>query len=261
MRPAFWGRQWSHPFRRQRQAGPRTLWVSTAGPARRAASHPETSRGARGPRKTGSAPAGPNPAAARTPARKDTRSRDQNAIAPLRAHERPGLRALPAPLNRAMLFLPRSISCPRGGGGNGPELASIQDVKDSIRGHRRAVDRAAYIVLSQNLQRLALLQDDHITVFVAEIHFPVRHEGRTPDRREHIVHPVRFSGLRIQAVQKAAEIRDVNQSVLDGCCRDRAADLGVMPQPPGVGGIARLAGIDAVHVPHTFAVLRILARG
>jgi hypothetical protein len=75
------------------------------------------------------------------------------------------------------------------------------------------------------------------------------------------VRPVDLAGLRVEAVQEAAEVGDVDEAVLDRRRRDRAADLVVVPDQPGLRDVAALGGVDAVHVADAFAVLRILAVG
>ena len=82
-----------------------------------------------------------------------------------------------------------------------------------------------------------------------------------PNCGEQIVRPVNLAGLRIERVQKAAEVSLVNDAVFDRRRGDRAANLVVVPDHSGLGDVAALGGVDAVHVADAFAVFRILAVG
>src|SRR6185369_5887195 len=81
----------------------------------------------------------------------------------------------------------------------------------------------------------------------------------SPHGCEQIVGPVNLARLRVEAMQETTEVRFVNQSILDGWSRDRATNLVVMPDEAGLGDVAALGGVDAVHVAHAFAVFGILA--
>ena len=94
-----------------------------------------------------------------------------------------------------------------------------------VRRDRRGVDGAAHVHLGQHLLRLAGLQHDDVAVLVAEIDLAVDHHRRAPDRGEDVVRPVDLAGLRVEAVQEAAEVGDVDQAVGNRRRRDRAADL------------------------------------
>src|SRR5262245_55416265 len=60
-------------------------------------------------------------------------------------------------------------------------------------------------------------------------------------------------------MEEAAEIRVVNQAVMDGGGRDRSPDLIVMPDAAALSDISSLGGVNAVEVPDTFSMLRILS--
>ena len=79
------------------------------------------------------------------------------------------------------------------------------------------------------LNVLPCSQHGDVAVLVAEIDLVVDDHRRAPDRREHVVRPVRLAGLEIEAVQEAAEVGEVDQAVLDRRRRDRAADLVEVP--------------------------------
>ncbi|MDE2978228.1 MAG: hypothetical protein OXU63_12000, partial [Acidobacteriota bacterium] len=64
-------------------------------------------------------------------------------------------------------------------------------------------------MLGDHLLLAAGLQDDDVAVLVAEVDLAVRDEGRTPDRGEGVVRPEMLSGLDVQHVEEAAQIRDV----------------------------------------------------
>src|SRR5215216_2418429 len=96
------------------------------------------------------------------------------------------------------------------------KLVAIRDVKHAVGGHGSRVNRAAHIDLAEHLLRLAFLQDHDVAIFVAEVELAVNQHRRAPDCREDIVRPVHLTCLRIKAVQEAAEISLVDDSVLDG---------------------------------------------
>src|SRR6516165_3412262 len=73
--------------------------------------------------------------------------------------------------------------------------------------------------------------------------------------------PVWLAGDLIQAVQEAAEIGIEQQPVGDGAGGNRAPDLVVMPQPASLCDVTALGAVDRVQMPHSLAVLRVLAVG
>ena len=79
--------------------------------------------------------------------------------------------------------------------------------------------------------------------------------------RRQVVHPVLLPGLRVEAVEEAAEVGDVDQAVGDRRRRDRAADLVEVEDQAGLGDVAALGRVDGVEVADAFAVLGILAVG
>ena len=73
--------------------------------------------------------------------------------------------------------------------------------------------------------------------------------------------PVLLAGVRVEAVEVAAEVGDVDQAVGDGGRRDRAADLVEVPDAAALRDVAALGRVDRVEVADAFAVLRILSVG
>ncbi len=59
-------------------------------------------------------------------------------------------------------------------------------------------------------------------------------------------------------MQETAEIRLIDDSVLDRGSRDRAANLVVVPDESRLRDVATLGRVDAVHMAHALAVFRIL---
>ena len=70
---------------------------------------------------------------------------------------------------------------------------------------------------------------DDVAVLVAEVDLAVDDEWRRPDGGEHVVRPVLLTGLRVEAVEVAAEVGDVDEAVGDRGRRDRSADLVELP--------------------------------
>ncbi len=115
--------------------------------------------------------------------------------------------------------------------------------------------------LAHDFLRLPRLEDHHVAVFVAQVHLPVGHERGAPDRRQHVVLPVELAGLGVEGVQEAREVRHVGDPVLDGSGRDRAAEVvtAAVPHLSLLGHVTAQARVDRPEVPHSLAVLRVLA--
>ena len=109
------------------------------------------------------------------------------------------------------------------------QLIAIHDEQLAVGRHRGRIDGAAHVLLRHQLERLAVLDHGDVAVLVAEVDLVADQHRRAPDRREHVVRPVRLAGLEIEAVQEAAEVGEVDQAVLDRRGRDRSADLVEVP--------------------------------
>src|SRR5262245_66231291 len=71
--------------------------------------------------------------------------------------------------------------------------------------------------------------------------------------------PVQLSRLRVETVEIATEVRNVDQSVNDGGGGDRAANLVEVPHEAALRDVAPLGRIDCVEMPRTLTVFRVLA--
>src|SRR5437867_4760219 len=147
-------------------------------------------------------------------------SQGQSATERPRAPTCRGLRSPPVLWIGKLFVLWCSIARARSCVCYGIQLAAVHYVKHSVSGNRGGVNSAPHIHFPDDLFYLAGLKYDHIAVLVALINLSVRNERRSPYGRQHVVDPIGLPGLRIQTVEKPAEVRDIQQAVKDCGCGD-----------------------------------------
>src|SRR5262249_21181919 len=81
---------------------------------------------------------------------------------------------------------------------------------------RRTARVGPHADLSQQLLRLAVLEDVHAAVLVADVDFPIHPVGRTPGVGLEVVLPEFLTAAGVQAVEIAVVVGRVAQSVMDG---------------------------------------------
>ena len=81
--------------------------------------------------------------------------------------------------------------------------------------------------------------------------------------RLHVVGPVEFAGLGVQAVDKAGEITHEQQAAarIDGDRRDAPVNALEIPEETALGDVARFGGVQTDQAADAFAVFGVLASG
>src|SRR6266568_2522598 len=141
---------------------------------------------------------------------------------------------------------------------NGVQVRRGGDEERAVGGYCRRVDGRAHVDLVDHFELLSCRQDDEVAVLGAHIHLPVRDERGGPDVTLRVVHPVWFAGLRIQAVDIAAEVGHVNEAIGDRGSRKRVHDLAITPDGAGLGDVPALGDVDAGEIAEPLAMLRVL---
>ena len=99
-----------------------------------------------------------------------------------------------------------------------------------------------------------------VSIFIAEIDFPICDQWGAPNGRERIIGPVMLAGFGIQAVQKSAQVGYIKEAVLDSHRGYGAIKIGIskMPDHRTVGYVAFQGRIDDPQMASPLSVLRIL---
>ena len=85
-----------------------------------------------------------------------------------------------------------------------------RDVELTIGDDRGGVDGGIEFDAADLLLRFRGGEDDDLAGFISDQHLSVDHQSRSPDMAPRIERPVGLTGLGVDAVHAAAEIRDVN---------------------------------------------------
>src|SRR6266568_459475 len=151
---------------------------------------------------------------------------------------------------------------PVGPGGivKGKQMRVAGDVDDAVGHDRRRIDRRAQVHLADDFLFLARGQHGKITVLVADVHFAIGGQRRSPGVGLQVVGPIDLARFGIQTMKEAGEIADEEQSVGgDRHRRNAAMDLVVLPNRAGLGDVAGPRRVDAAQDADAFAMLGVLA--
>ena len=118
------------------------------------------------------------------------------------------------------------------------ETVAIGYVNASVRGDGCGVNRRAHVEFADQILLGRQFKDRDVAVFVTNIDLAIRDQRGRPGGREHIVRPVGFPSLDVEAMDDTREVGDEEQIVLD---RDGSAGA--------VHGLFEIVGVIANVVP------------